>query len=334
MLQHSGVRAPGVIKYVPADFVVREVHKNPDSGTSVVLGSVQQNDLHPRASRRQQFTLLKITKTGLPAQTAYDILAKELDVERWRLSDCGQKDAQAITTQYVVVEGSYVPRCRDERIKVQYLGPTYGPLTLGEHEANYFSILVRSNLRTAPVTDGVFVNYFGPQRFGQGTAEVGRLLIEGEIDEALKLLARTRNGRKVQGIASYQGTSLEAALFSPAFEHDRNFMIGQWRSFLWNTLVSQRLQLGNLPPEAVIPLWTPELASEYAHLWDCDESRIPAPIMELVQRGKRAAWAKAYQHEVVQHPHGWRHNFVLKPGCYATVFLANLYDLEDASLQR
>lgn len=335
MLPKSNVLPPGAIKRYPQDFVVREVHEDHATGNSIVLGPVTENNVRPRKSPSQRFTLFKLTKEGVSAQAAYNILASSFEIDRWRVTDCGQKDAQAVTTQYVVIEGSYVPRCHDERLRLEYMGPASGPLARGGHQANFFSILVRSNEATPPPTNGWFANYFGPQRFGgEGNALIGRSLLEGDVDRVIDLILGTRNAVFLKRVAARHRSSLEAALWSPAFAHERNFMVSQWRSFLWNLLVSQRLHLDELPKDTVVPLWTSEVAGEYGHLWECDHNHIAPLLQEALFASNRPVWAHAYKHEVKRCADGWRHEFILKPGCYATVFLATMYDITDASTQQ
>tara|TARA_B100000508_G_scaffold139096_1_gene136425 strand:- start:209 stop:1183 length:975 start_codon:yes stop_codon:yes gene_type:complete len=323
MFDAGFAKPQGVIKTSPSDFIVREAHKN------TVLSAVTENDIRVReGGNNQRFTLFKLTKRGIPAEAAYRALAKELEVRRDQISDCGMKDAVALTTQYIVVEGGYVPRCTHEKLKLEYIGPADAPLRRGQHSANYFSILVRTESPQSSFLPEWFQNYFGPQRFGGGNIEAGKHLLEGDIDAAVEGFQASRSGQWLERIAEQHDSSLEAALWSPQFEHERNFKVMQWRSHLWNQLVSK---VGS----ERLPLWDAQSAwlYELTDLWSFNPRKVDHRLQPALFFSERPTMAKAIDHKVEPHEEGWRHKFALRSGSYATIFLATMYDVVDASLK-
>jgi len=312
-------KPPGTIKTVPEDFIVMEDGRKPIKETR--LSGLLSNNW---------YTKFLFTKMGVESERGLRHVADELGVERGLVSVQGRKDACAVTTQYVVVQGAFRPCFAHSNMWLWQLGPTSNRLKLGGHEANHFDIVVRTDVSTKPVAQAMFPNVFGPQRFGDLNPAVGKWLLEGDFAAAVELLRGSYNWSRLAVIMREQSCTATEALLQPEFRVDLRFLLQQWQSYLFNQLALETT-------EAQLPLWTIEnnwLYSKWWNPYDLDAEMCyllhaegKAPIM-------RPVWVQAENHQVDPHPLGWRHRFKLRPGSFATVFLGSMYDLKDASRER
>jgi tRNA pseudouridine13 synthase len=124
----------------------------------------------------------RITKRGLSTPEMVAHLASMLGVKARSIGVAGLKDARAVTTQMVSVQGvqpDAIARLPiDGRIlAVEVLGRHRNRLRTGHHAGNRFNLVVRNVNDHAAVSVPVIVeellrrgvpNYFGPQRQGRG----------------------------------------------------------------------------------------------------------------------------------------------------------------------
>ncbi len=124
---------------------------------------------------------IKITKRGLSTPDLVMRLSSQLHVKAQTIGVAGLKDAQAVTTQMVSLQGvkadAVAVLATDERLlSVEVLGRHRNRLRKGHHAGNHFRLVVRevregsedllSRLFDELVRRGV-PNYFGPQRQGR-----------------------------------------------------------------------------------------------------------------------------------------------------------------------
>ena len=189
------------IRRTPEDFRVEEVT------TSAFRASIvpEQDPSHP-------FAAYTLEKSSLATPDAIGFIAGALKVPRTALSAAGLKDRHAVTTQTITVDTAALrgrpPRfLSDDLWRMTALGFVPRAADSAVIAANRFSLVVRGldkraadeMVRRAAVLadergDLLFVNYFGDQRFGSnrhGQGWVGRALIEGDFETALKLAIGT-----------------------------------------------------------------------------------------------------------------------------------------------
>ena len=124
---------------------------------------------------------IKITKRGLSTPDLVLRLSSQLHVKAQTIGVAGLKDAQAVTTQMLSLQGvkaeAVAALPTDERLlKLEVLGRHRNRLRKGHHAGNQFRLIVRdvregseerlSRLFDELVRRGV-PNYFGPQRQGR-----------------------------------------------------------------------------------------------------------------------------------------------------------------------
>ncbi len=153
----------GVIRTRPEDFRVEEL--------PLYLPSGQGEHLY-----------LCVTKRGLATPQLISRLSSSLGVKAQCIGVAGQKDAQAVTTQMVSVQGvtpEAISRLRlDQQLQaIEVLGWHRNRLRTGHHRGNRFQLVVRgAGLEAADSVPVVLdeltrrgvPNYFGPQRQGRG----------------------------------------------------------------------------------------------------------------------------------------------------------------------
>ncbi len=134
-----------------------------------------------------------ITKRGLSTPDLVRRLSSTMDVKTQAIGVAGLKDARAVTTQMVSLQGinpEQISRLRidDTVLNVQVLGRHRNRLRTGHHAGNRFRLVIRNvaghAAETVPAvlqqlsTRGV-PNYFGPQRQGKDgeNYRIGALLL-------------------------------------------------------------------------------------------------------------------------------------------------------------
>ncbi|NXT78220.1 PUS7L protein, partial [Zapornia atra] len=164
--------------------------------------------------KQDTYTAFTLQKENLETLEAIGFLAAELGVLPSDFSYTGIKDKKAITYQPMVVKKVTPERLKEIGSKMEKKGmrmhnihSACQHLRLGQLKGNHFDIVVRdlkhhshdssANLkeRISEAMENVeakgFVNYYGPQRFGQGqnvqTDEIGLALLNEKMVKAVKL---------------------------------------------------------------------------------------------------------------------------------------------------
>jgi tRNA pseudouridine13 synthase len=169
------------LKQQPEDFQVEEV-------PSIAPG--QHGD----------FALYRLEKRGWTTPDALALVRRRWQVRPERLSYGGLKDRHAATVQYFSILHGPRRNLQQQQVTVRYLGQVEQPFTSREITCNRFQIALRDltaagaqhiqELLPEVAAQGV-PNYFDDQRFGsvaeEGGEFVGRLLVRGRFEDALKL---------------------------------------------------------------------------------------------------------------------------------------------------
>ncbi|XP_029471210.1 pseudouridylate synthase 7 homolog-like protein isoform X2 [Rhinatrema bivittatum] len=161
------------------------------------------------------YTAFTLRKENLETLEAICCLSSELGVLPSDFSYAGIKDKKAITYQTMVVKKVSSTRMKEvesriekNRLKVYNIRSAHQHLRLGQLKGNLFDIRVR-DLKTQRgdssadikgriceaaenIKKNGFINYYGPQRFGQGkhvqSNQIGLALLKEDMVKAVKLL--------------------------------------------------------------------------------------------------------------------------------------------------
>lgn len=161
------------IKQLPEDFIVEE-----------------ENEFDLDASGR--YALVSMKKINYDTVKAVSRIARALHIADKKIGFAGNKDRNAVTTQYISIENVSKDRIESLKLKaivLEYKGRIKDRINLGYLEGNRFTITVR-NLDDDTVTKKPehVANYFGEQRFSKNNAKIGKLLIIGEFKKAVELI--------------------------------------------------------------------------------------------------------------------------------------------------
>ncbi|XP_074422372.1 pseudouridylate synthase PUS7L isoform X2 [Larus michahellis] len=198
-------------------FTVTDVNDQPNMSITVRFrekswsGKRSAGGLHENQDLYTAFTL---QKENLETLEAIGFLAAELGVLPSDFSYTGIKDKKAITYQPMVVKKVTPERLKEIGSKMEKKGlrilnihSACQHLRLGQLKGNHFDIVVRDlkchshdssadlKQRISEAMENVetkgFVNYYGPQRFGQGqhvqTDQIGLALLNEKMVKAVKL---------------------------------------------------------------------------------------------------------------------------------------------------
>ena len=201
----------GTIKEHVEDFLVEEVPLYAPSGTG-------------------QHTFFEIRKEGIPTFHAVRVIARALAVPSGRIGYAGHKDAQAITTQMLSVQGvppDVVTALDVPDIRVVWAERHNKRLKIGHLRGNRFTIRVRGVDESALVLCQAILrvlkrrgvpNRYGPQRFGQrgDSARLGRAIVRKDAEGFLHAFLGGPHPNESEGVRSararYEAGDWEAAL--------------------------------------------------------------------------------------------------------------------------
>ena len=187
---------------------------------------------------------LSVTKRGLSTPDLVKNFSSVLGVKAQAIGVAGLKDARAVTTQMVSVQGIDADRISrltiDEQLqKVEILGRHRNRLRTGHHAGNRFRLVIREVASHAAESVPAILaelsrhgvpNYFGPQRQGESgdNYEVGAALLND---------ARRRNKmsrtKRMWYLNSYQSYLFNRILARRINRIDR-VSVGDWATKLQN----------------------------------------------------------------------------------------------------
>jgi|TARA_B100000315_G_scaffold241228_1_gene261913 tRNA pseudouridine13 synthase len=176
--------------------------------------------------------LLRIRKTDMSTTEVARRLAAIAHTRLGNIGYCGMKDKRAVCSQWfsiplAIADEKLLSKLEDPAVEILEIQRNNRKLKTGSHKANHFEILLRhcrgpqsrfddglELLRTVGVP-----NYFGPQRFGRD---------QSNLSQARHLFeSNCRSGAKGPG------------------RHRRGMLFSAVRAYLFNQVLSQRLEQGN-----------------------------------------------------------------------------------------
>ncbi|XP_025973478.1 pseudouridylate synthase PUS7L [Dromaius novaehollandiae] len=198
-------------------FTVANVNDQPNMSIMVRFREKSWSRKRPTGGPRENqdlYTAFTLQKENLETLEAIGFLASELGILASDFSYTGIKDKKAITYQPMVVKKVTPERLKEigsrmekKGMRIHNIHSACQHLRLGQLKGNHFDIVVRdlkhhSHDSSADLKERIceaiekvetkgFVNYYGPQRFGQGqnvqTDQIGLALLNEKMVEAVKL---------------------------------------------------------------------------------------------------------------------------------------------------
>ncbi len=219
------------IKQIPEDFRVKEIP----------LHSPQP---------KGKYLVLYVKKKGMNSEEVAQRIASLLHVPRKKIGYAGNKDKRAITEQYMSVQGvkwKGTILCTDP-LEISALGYLDEPITLGCLKGNVFEITIR-NVDHIPGMPKKVLNLFGPQRFSDNNAQIGKLIVQRKFLEAARELA-LREAKVHDHLQQYPQDGVGALLQIP--KKDIQLRVHSYQSLLWNN-IARKIALAH-PDIVELPL--------------------------------------------------------------------------------
>jgi len=259
----------GIIKFNPESFIVNEI---PADIPKDING---------------KYTILKVKLRNWDTNKFVIFLSKLLHISKKRITYGGTKDKTAITTQYfcINIENKNTIDYFNLNIKdaeVMEVFRSNHMIRLGDLIGNEFIVEIKSdydnneNINSTVkeiFENGGFPNFFGYQRFGSfrmNTHRIGRLILQGRYEDAVKLyLYDPEFDKEYYRIDFFQSQNVDEALknFPKYLSFERSILgyikehktyagafnvlpknlamlfIHSYQSFLYNRILSERMKI-------------------------------------------------------------------------------------------
>ena len=204
------------IKERPEDFVVKENPGLFGNGVAIIC-----------ILRKKNYT----------TRLAVDIVAKNLGTSK--IGFAGNKDKQAVTEQYISIEGiseDKISKFSHPDISLEIVGKG-NPISLGNLKGNTFLIRLRNVIGTI-YSKEYFVNYFGEQRFSVANVDVGRALVKKDFKKAVALIAHNNHKQTELEVRLKKNPSDYIGALTSISPSTLSLYINAYQSYLWNLCVS------------------------------------------------------------------------------------------------
>lgn len=225
------------LKTIPLDFLVAE---------ALILPTENTKEL-------DQFHYYFLKKCGYTTFQAIDYLANKLQIDRNLIGYAGLKDEDGITEQHISfpskIEELKLKKINRENqenskfLKLNYLKKGTTPIQIGSLIGNNFRVVIRNlpehfatALNQQKKFSTLFMNYYGPQRFGLANTEkkthlIGEHLIKKDYQKAFNLL-------------SIKNKPCDAKKFFQNLNpRDLAFYYTSYYSYLWNEELKKTITL-------------------------------------------------------------------------------------------
>lgn len=207
-----------IVKQIPEDFIVEEV---------------LNKDL---TENKTDYLIIKLTKRLWESYKIIEAISKSLRIKTKFIGIAGNKDKQAITTQYLSlyrVSKERIPQIKINNTQIEFAGYCYNRINLGDLKGNNFKITIRDLDKKVKLPEELQLeNYFDDQRFGnkQNTHLVGKAMLQKDFAKVCSLLSLDVVGTDYVGAIRKQQRRL------------LRFYISSYQSYLWNKTLSEILK--------------------------------------------------------------------------------------------
>ncbi|MBW3020852.1 tRNA pseudouridine(13) synthase TruD [Candidatus Woesearchaeota archaeon] len=264
-----------------------------------------------------EFTYFVLKKKNYNTSDAIQRIADTLRYNSKDIGFAGNKDRRAITEQLCSIKNISKEKLESLKLKdIDILVKGYGDesINLGMLEGNYFIINIKDiNFKPKPITK--FINYYGPQRFGDDNIEIGRSIIKKDFKNLEKFnlsVNKINQSRRLSRIyihayQSYLWNKSVERLISKGIEVDEVPIVGfgtEFKNDSVEEVCKEVLKEEGIKKRDFIIRQCPDLSAEGdVRKVYCDVSELEISELENNQVTVK---------------------FFLPKGCYATVFIEQL----------
>jgi tRNA pseudouridine13 synthase len=193
----------GTIRIFPEDFIVEEVWNTRVCTIHYSFATRWRDRMYRYFAKKKEYLHFTLVKKNWETIRALNYLRRKLHVSLKRFGIAGMKDKRALTGQRVSVWNVSVEQLGHLHVKDMNLKDfDYADdrINLGNALGNRFTITIRDIPKTkqeiveilqrfsATVTTRGIPNYYGPQRFGGGNADVGQALKDGDLKRGVEII--------------------------------------------------------------------------------------------------------------------------------------------------
>jgi len=189
-----------------------------------------------------------MTKKNYTTVDAIRKVAEALRIPKKRFGFAGSKDKKAVTKQLCSgynVKKEDLERLKLKDIELEFFGGGDKPISLGDLKGNKFSIVVR-NLDEFTVDNIAVVNYFDEQRFSENNVEIGKALVNRDLQRAVELVSQGRGdyNKKVREYILESKNDFVGAL-KQIEKKILMIFVHSYQSWLWNEVASEYVRLNS-----------------------------------------------------------------------------------------
>lgn len=293
----------GKIKTYPEDFIVEEIWKNDMCDSS------------------GEYTHFALVKRNWDTVKALEAISKEAKCSIRRFGFSGQKDRKAITSQRVSAWRIGIERLRAIKIKDLELKDfclSRSRINLGSADGNKFIITIRGINRNINDVRRILEefskrkrlpNFFGEQRFSRSNDIIGKHIVEGHLQDAVKEILKGEGWIEEKVMAHLNETPYDfAGALRKIPKKILMLYTNAYQARIFNDALRIAIECGKVPEEIEIkPV----------------SSR---PMPELNSWGsKRKSFMEIHNFAILEIGSGWaKISFELGSGSYATEVLKEL----------
>lgn len=300
------------IKQSPEDFIVNEI-------TNIKL------------KKQGIYSIFLLKKTNYNTETAIQKISKTLNIPRKSIGSAGNKDKQAITTQYISIKEANQEKIKNlslNDISLEFKGYSDKPISLGDLEGNEFEIKVITDQNPKKIKK--IINYFGEQRFSKNNKDIGKSIIKKDFKKAVDLILENKGEQeeKLKEYLSEHPTDFIGGLRTIPIKVLKLF-IHSYQSFIWNKIAEKK---ANSPKNPNIPLigfatqLTKEIQAILSEEGITERDFIIKQIPELTEEGnERSLFADIKDLKIEKINKGYLLKFKLKKGSYATEAIRQIF---------
>lgn len=206
------------LKQLPKDFIVTEIISLETSQTKL------------------DYTIYRLKKTQWGSFKIIEQIANKLKINTKFIGYAGNKDKQAVTTQYISfakISKEKIDQLKIKDVELEFVGYSKERINLGSLKGNEFKITIRDLEKEVKLPENVQLeNYFDDQRFGnnKNTHLIGKALLKKDFKEVCHLLKIKLEGNDyLKEIRKQQRRLLR-------------FYIAAYQSYLWNKTLVEKLK--------------------------------------------------------------------------------------------
>lgn len=330
------------IKQVPEDFIVQEI-----------------NNLIEDKNGKYYYFIMK--KRNCNTLSAINLISRKLNIIQKKIGFAGNKDKVAVTQQIIsIFSQNSLPIEKIENlnlndIKLTYIGKGNNEISLGSNLGNEFFVTIRNldsetieKLEKFQKEKFVFPNFFGNQRFGSMNSLIGRAIIKKDFKLALDLILKSKSNfaEKMDLYIKEHNNDYINALRKIPFKLLK-FYVHSYQSYIYNLAAENFTKTYKSKDNIKVPIigFGTELEDYNKNISDIIKGIMKEEktsfrdfiineIKELSQEGsERELFAEADGFKIIHTRADEKNenknkaliNFFLKKGCYATVFIDELF---------